>query len=76
VPPTVDVWWNGQPIDRITSTTAEVERSWTLTSRVDAANELRLVTSATVIPAQRGGGSTDTRELGLRLDRLSWTPMQ
>jgi hypothetical protein len=76
VPPTVDVYWNGQPIDRITSTTADVERSWTLPSRVDAANELRLVTSATVIPAQRGRGSTDPRELGLRLDRLSWTPMQ
>ena len=72
-PPSVDVYWNGQLIDHFTTTTPYVDRSWTLSSRGDAANELRLVTSATVVPAGRGK-STDTRELGLRLDRLSWMP--
>ncbi|HYC61499.1 MAG TPA: hypothetical protein VEK79_18235 [Thermoanaerobaculia bacterium] len=70
----VDVLWNGAPIDRITSSVAEVERSWTLQSREGAANELRLVTNKTVVPATRGN-SRDTRALGLRLDRLSWTPV-
>lgn len=74
-PPTIDVFWNGQPIDRFTPTTKEVERSWTVPSRGDQPNELRLVTSATVIPA-RNGKSNDRRELGLRLDRLSWMPVQ
>lgn len=71
--PTVDIYWNGQVIDHFTPTTAEVERSWTLPSRTDAANELRFVTSATVIPADRGK-SNDRRVLGVRLDRLSWLP--
>jgi hypothetical protein len=72
-PPTVDIYWNGQAIDHFNATTEVVERSWTLPSRGDAANELRLVSSATVIPARRGK-SNDMRELGLRLDRLSWMP--
>jgi hypothetical protein len=74
-PPTVDIYWNGQPIDHFISTTTNVERSWTLPSRSDASNELRFVTSATVIPARRGK-SNDRRDLGLRLDRLSWMPAQ
>ncbi|MDP9192979.1 MAG: hypothetical protein M3P06_14865 [Acidobacteriota bacterium] len=73
--PAVDIYWNGQVIDHFVATSENVERSWTLPSRAGAANELRLVTSATVIPARRGK-STDTRELGLRLDRLSWMPAQ
>jgi hypothetical protein len=74
-PPTVDIYWNGQAIDHFTATTEVVERAWTLPSRGDAPNELRLSSSATVIPARRGK-SNDERELGLRLDRLSWMPVQ
>ena len=74
-PPTISVRWNGQVIERFVATTEDVERSWTLTSRTGAANELRIVTSTTVVPAS-GGGSEDTRELGVRLDRLSWMPVQ
>jgi hypothetical protein len=74
-PPTVDIYWNGQAIDHFIATTEVIERTWTLPSRGDAANELRFVTSATVIPARRGK-SNDMRELGLRLDRLSWMPVQ
>jgi hypothetical protein len=71
--PTLEVRWNGETIDRFTATTADVERSWTLPSRDAGPNELRIITSATIVPAQHGN-SIDTRELGLRLDRLSWTP--
>jgi len=73
-PPTVDIYWNGQAIDHFIATTDVVERSWTLPSRAGATNELRFVTSATVIPALRGK-SNDKRELGVRLDRLSWMPV-
>lgn len=72
-PPAIDVMWNGRKIDRIAGSAKDVERSWILPSRADAANELRIVTSETVVPAKRGN-SIDTRELGLRLERLSWTP--
>lgn len=71
--PTIEIRWNGQTIDRFTAATADVQRSWSLPSRGDAPNELRIITSVTVVPAQHSD-SIDTRELGLRLDRLSWTP--
>lgn len=71
--PTLEVRWNGQPVDRFVAPTANVERSWTLPSRSGGLNELRIRTSLTVVPA-RVGDSIDTRELGLRLDMLSWTP--
>lgn len=74
-PPTVDIYWNGQVIDHFVATAKDVERTWTLPSRTDQRNELRIATSATVIPAHRGK-SNDTRELGVRLDRLSWMPAQ
>ncbi|HEU4888454.1 MAG TPA: hypothetical protein VFV49_11235, partial [Thermoanaerobaculia bacterium] len=70
--PALEVRWNGQTIDRFVAPTAIVERSWTLPSRAGGPNELRISTSLTVIPANVGN-SIDTRELGLRLDRLSWS---
>jgi hypothetical protein len=72
-PSTVEIRWNGQPLDRFVAAGIEVKRSWTLASREGGANELRILTSATVVPASRGN-SIDTRELGLKLDRLSWMP--
>lgn len=71
--PTIEVRWNGQTIERFVATTEDVQRSWSLPSRGDAPNELRISTTVTVVPA-RVGDSIDTRELGLRLDRLSWLP--
>jgi hypothetical protein len=71
--PTIEVRWNGQIIDRFIATTDDVQRSWSLPSRGDAPNELRISTTLTVVPA-KVGDSIDTRELGLRLDRLSWMP--
>jgi hypothetical protein len=72
-PPTIEVRMNGVTIERFSGSTPDVEKTWTIPSRADAPNELRILTSATVNPARRGG-STDTRDLGLRLDALSWTP--
>jgi hypothetical protein len=46
-----------------------MEKSWTIESRKDAPNELVIATSDVVVP---GGG--DTRELGLRIDSMTWTP--
>lgn len=68
-PPTIEVWVNGALLERFVSTEAFVTKSWRVPSRTDASNELRIVTSETVVP-----GNGDTRELGLRVDALSWTP--
>jgi hypothetical protein len=72
-PPTVEIWFNGVLQERFVASEAFVERSWTLPSRVDSSNELRIVTSDVAVPA-RAGHSGDTRELGLRMDGLSWIP--
>jgi len=74
-PPTIEVRMNGTTIERFSGTSADMEKSWVIPSRTDAPNELRILTSATVNPAKRGQ-SDDSRDLGLRLDLLSWTPMQ
>lgn len=68
-PPTIEVWVNGALLERFVGTEAFLTKSWRVSSRTDASNELRIVTSETVVP-----GNGDTRELGLRVDALSWTP--
>lgn len=73
--PMLEIRWNGQVIERFPVTTEDIERSWTLASRTDTVNELRIITSVTLVPAMRGI-SKDARELGVRLDRLSWMPEQ
>ena len=73
-PPAVEVWVNGALVERIEGAkTPQVERTWTIPSRPDRPNELRIVTSDVVVPAKIHG-SGDTRELGLRIDELTWTP--
>lgn len=71
----LEVYWNGQLIERVNVTEEKLERSWKLQSRADVGNELRLAMNTTVIPSALGN-STDDRELGLKLDRLSWLPSQ
>jgi hypothetical protein len=73
LPPTIEIRWNGEVVDRFAGTPAESERSWDLPSRSDATNELRISTSATVNLAQLTG-SQDTRDLGLRINRLTFRP--
>ena len=71
-PPVVEVTINGDIIERITATEPSLERSWIVAARADRPNDLRITTSAVVNPA-RMGQSSDTRDLGLRVDALSWT---
>jgi hypothetical protein len=73
-PPQIEVTMNGTLVERFTGYPAVIEKTWTVPSRQDAPNELRITTSGVVNPAQLGGGSTDSRDLGLRVDGLSWTP--
>ena len=72
-PPTIEIRVNGKTIERFTGSPAEIEKTWSVPSRTDAPNELRILTSATVNPA-RLGRSGDGRDLGLRIDALSWSP--
>lgn len=72
-PPRIEVAVNGATIERFTGSETSMTRTWTVPARSDAASELRITTSAVVNPAQLGRGS-DARDLGLRLDAISWTP--
>jgi len=72
-PPVVEVRFNGNTLERFPATSAEIEKTWSVTARPDAPSELRILTSATVNPAKLGR-SGDSRDLGLRLDALSWSP--
>lgn len=68
-PPMIEVRVNGAVVERFGGTKAFIEKSWTIDSRKDSPNELTIVTSDVVVP-----GNGDTRELGLRVDAMSWTP--
>ena len=72
-PPSIDIVVNGQLVERFVPRDSEMEKRWVVPSRQGEANELRIITSATVVPVQRGG--SDGRELGLRINGLSWTPV-
>ena len=73
VPPTVTIAMNDVTIERFVATKPIIEKTWTVPSRAGAPNTLRMTTSATVNPA-RLGASGDARDLGLRIDALSWSP--
>ena len=70
-PPDVELWSNGRLVDRFSSGDGYVEKTWRLPSRLDAFNDLRIVTSAVVVP-----GNGDSRELGLRFDAISWRALR
>jgi hypothetical protein len=72
-PPTIEVWVNETLVERFVGSQATVEKSWLIASRKDGPNELRIITSDVAVPA-KVSGSGDTRELGLRMDGLSWMP--
>lgn len=72
-PPMIEVSVNGAVVERFEGNQAVVEKRWTVPSRATEPNELRITTSAVANPA-RLGNSDDTRDLGLRVDALSWTP--
>ncbi len=68
-PPTIEVRMNGAVVERFVSRNAIVEKTWMVPSRRDRPNELVIETSDVVVP-----GNGDDRQLGLRIDALSWTP--
>jgi hypothetical protein len=69
--PTVDVFFNEQLIEHIVPDSATITRTWTLATRSDSDNVLQIRTSQTFIPSD-ANGSSDAREIGLRLDQLLW----
>ncbi|MBV8518203.1 MAG: hypothetical protein JO197_12465 [Acidobacteria bacterium] len=73
--PTIEVWMNGKLLDRFLGDRDEIDRSWIVPSRAGAPNELRITTSGVVNPKALGK-SDDARDLGLRIDVLSWTPVR
>lgn len=70
-PPTIEVRVNGAVLERFVSNEAFVEKTWRIASRQNAPNELVLATSDAVTP-----GNGDARQLGLRVDSMSWLPAQ
>ena len=68
-PPAIEVRVNGQLLERFTSSEAVVEKAWIIPSRKDAPNELVIATSDVVVP-----GNGDPRQLGLRIDSMTWMP--
>lgn len=72
-PPQIEIRMNGNVVDRFAATTPAIAKTWTVPARGDAVNELRILTSGTMRPANVRHND-DTRELGLRIDELTWTP--
>ena len=72
-PPTIEVTLNGTLLERFAASTPEVEKSWTVEERDGAPNDLRITTSAVVVPARTHAGG-DGRELGLKLLAITWQP--
>ncbi len=67
-PPVITVIWNGAVVDRRTApANGDFDLRYTLPSRYDRPNELRLATDLTIRPKDDG------RELGLSLHGITWT---
>jgi len=72
-PPAIDVEFNGALVEQFVAAKQEIEKTWILASRQGAANDLRITTSETIVPARAHPGG-DTRELGLKLLAITWQP--
>ena len=66
--PNLTITFNGRVIDRIHATTSDLARSYDVAARLDARNDLVIETDRTIRPAN------DTRDLGVRLNDIEWTP--
>ena len=66
--PLVTILWNGKVIDRVqTPPSGDLDLRYTLLSRHEWPNELRIVTDQWIVPKD------DRRELGLSLKTMTWT---
>jgi hypothetical protein len=63
---------NGRVIERVVCAHAAMRRAWIVEAQ-PAANELRISVDASVTPSKIGRGG-DSRQLGLRLDKIGWKP--
>jgi len=70
-PPTLTLRLNGVALDRFVATAKDIDRTYTVPPRADAANELVIETDRIVNPAA-AHLRTDTRDLGVRLQGLEW----
>jgi len=69
--PTVTVTLDGNVVDRFVPTRADVERSYVVSSRSGAPDELVLSVDHVVNPARSHPGG-DARNLGMQLHRIVW----
>jgi hypothetical protein len=68
--PTLTVQLNGRVVDRVHCTAVTTSRWWDVDANANGPNELVLSIDRALKPAG------DVRELGLRLDDYSWTPLR
>ena len=70
----VEVWLNGQLLQRFRGSAEPFHGEWVVPSRMDAPNEL-VILSSSVVNLQKRGISGDGRDLGLQLTSYSWQPV-
>ncbi|MGZ7040391.1 MAG: hypothetical protein ACXVH7_01240 [Thermoanaerobaculia bacterium] len=72
--PIVTISLNGQIVDRFRPAASGVEKTYTVTGRGNAPNDLEIETDS-VVNLSRAGIAHDARDLGLELLGLSWRPL-
>jgi hypothetical protein len=70
----VEVWLNGQLLQRFRGSAEPFHGEWVVASRTDAPNEL-VILSSNVVNLKERGISGDARDLGLQLTSYSWQPV-
>jgi hypothetical protein len=70
----VEVWLNGQLLQRFRGSEEPFHGQWLVTSRTDAPNEL-IILSSNAVNLKAKGISEDARDLGLQLTSFSWQPV-
>lgn len=70
----VEVWLNGQLLQRFRGSEEPFHGQWVVMSRTDAPNEL-VILSSNVVNLKTKGISDDARDLGLQLTSYSWQPV-
>lgn len=70
----VEVWLNGQLLQRFRAGQEPFDGRWVVASRTDAPNEL-LIVSSNAVNLRARGISDDARDLGLQLTSYSWQPV-
>lgn len=71
--PTVRITFNGVPLESFVADRTEVERSYIVQPRSERRNELVIETDG-VVNLKASGRGNDSRDLGLRLDGIGWSP--